>query len=188
MKTIQDIEQYAKENYVPIARKPLIEYLIDLVQKHHYAEMLEIGTGIAYTCICLCNKTSIHIHTIEYSKDRYQISLKNVNDFNLNNKITLLYGDASDYSFQQSFDLIFIDAAKLKNKQFFLQFSPLLSPQGTIIIDNMNLEDFAKHVKKEKLEKYLNNNRELIAFIESLPNFKCQYLNIGDGILKINWK
>jgi len=188
MKTIEDIKQYAIKNYVPIAREPLVHYLIQIIQQRNYHSMFEIGTGIAYTCIKLCTHTSIEITTIEHSKDRYQLSLQNITDFHLNHRINLIMGDAQTYETSEKFDVIFIDAAKLKNKLFFEKFSPLLKENGIIIIDNMKLEDFAKHVKKEKYEKYLHSNQELITYLQSLTHYNVQYLDIGDGILQIEYK
>lgn len=188
MKTIEDIKQYAIKHYVPIAREPLVKYLIHLIQERNYQSMFEIGTGIAYTCIELCMHTLIEITTIEHSKDRYDLSLQNIKDFHLDNRVHLIFGDAEKFETFQRFDMIFIDAAKLKNKLFFEKFSPLLKENGIIIIDNMKLEDFAKHVKKEKYEKYLQNNQELIHYLQSLSDYKVQYLDIGDGILQIEYK
>ena len=185
MKTIEEIEQFAAKNYVPIARKPLIQYMIKTIQEHQYTRMLEIGTGIAYTCICLAKHTPIHITSIEYSLDRYQLCVENIHDFDFDSRIQLIFGDATQIEIQDSFDLIFIDAAKLKNQLFFDKFSPLLSYQGMIIIDNMDLKDFKARVSKEKYEKYATCNQRLKEYLESREDFSVEYLNIGDGILKI---
>lgn len=188
MKTIEQIEQYAKDNYVPIARKPLVDYMINMIKENNYSSMLEIGTGIAYTCILLATNTDINITTIEYSEDRYQICKENITDFDINCRVNLLFGDATKLELNTNFDLIFIDAAKLKNKLFFDKFSPLLNNNGTIIIDNMDLKDFKQRVSKDKYEKYYNNNQELIKYLELLDKFEVEYLDIGDGILKIRHK
>ncbi len=187
-KTLLDLENYAKEHHVPIARKEFVAYLTSLILKQKYTTLLEIGTGIAYTCICLCEKTSIDITTIESRMDRYQESKANVEAFNYSSRVHLLYGDALTMSFSQTFDVIFIDAAKLKNKAFFDKYSPLLSENGTLIIDNMDLEEFSKTAKKKKVDKYLKSNQDLKDYLFHLPQYDVCYLPIGDGILQIQHK
>ena len=187
-KTIADLEIYAKENHIPIARKSFVDYLTQLVLENHYTTMLEIGTGIAYTCICLCQQTNLDITTIEYRLERYQESKKNVQEFEFLDRIHLYYGDALSMSFSQKYDIIFIDEKKKKNKAFFIKYSPLLSLNGTLIIDNMDLRDFALTAKKEKVEKYTKNNQELMDYLFHLKDFEVTYLPIGDGILKITHK
>ena len=36
MNTLEKIEEFAKEHYVPIARKQTIEFLVDLFKKNDY--------------------------------------------------------------------------------------------------------------------------------------------------------
>ncbi len=188
MKTIQEIEKYAHDNFVPIARKPLVDFLINQISQNGYKTMLEVGTGIAYTCISLCLNSQICIKTIEHSKPRYDLSLQNINDFNLGKRIEIFFGDAEKMEFNGNFDIIFIDAAKLKNQLFFDKFSPLLSKNGIIIIDNMDLSDFEKYVSRTKFLKYKKANDDLIEYLSNLKNFSMEYLNIGDGILFLKRK
>ena len=51
MKTFEEIEQYAKKNFVPIARKDFVDYFKQLIIDNNYHEILEIGSAIGYTTI-----------------------------------------------------------------------------------------------------------------------------------------
>ena len=81
------------------------------------------------------------------------------------------------------FDLIFIDAAKMRNKFFLDKFSKNLNPKGSIIVDNMKLDDLWVNANKKKKEKYDQANKEFIDYINSLKEYDVHvYDNIGDGI------
>ena len=82
--------------------------------------ILEIGSDIGYSSIMMASiDKDIRVTTIEKDTDRYNIAVSNINEYNLNNQINIIQGDACDIDFTNKFDLIFIDAAKGKNTFFF---------------------------------------------------------------------
>ena len=184
MNTLEKIEEFAKEHYVPIARKQTIEFLVDLFKKNDYKSFLEIGTAIGYTSIniALINP-NIRILTLEYEEKRAAIARENFKDFNVENQIKMIICDARFYHPDLYYDLIFIDAAKKRNKYFLEKFSRRLNKNGTIIIDNMNLDDLWIDAKQEKKEKYDLVNKEFKEYILSLKEYDVKiYDDIGDGI------
>lgn len=190
MNNILDIEKFAKENYVPIARKQTIEFIKELFIKNKYTSFLEIGTAIGYTSIniALINP-KIRILTLEYEEKRASIARQNFIDFNVQNQIQMVVCDARFYYPDLSYDLIFIDAAKKRNKYFLDKFSKRLNPNGTIIIDNMNLDDLWVDAKKEKKEKYDLVNKEFKEYILSKDEYEVHiYDDIGDGIAVLKRK
>ena len=128
MNTLEKIEEFAKEHYVPIARKQTIEFLVDLFKKNDYKSFLEIGTAIGYTSIniALINP-DIRILTLEYEEKRAAIARENFKDFNVENQIKMIICDARFYHPDLYYDLIFIDAAKKRNKYFLEKFSRRLN-------------------------------------------------------------
>ena len=55
MLDIKDIEIYAKENYVPIARKQTIEFILNLMKERNYTRFLD---AVFSDCIlALCETT-----------------------------------------------------------------------------------------------------------------------------------
>ena len=124
MKTIEELEKYAKENYIPIARKQTTEFMVNLIQENNYKSFFELGTAIGYTSILL--KTTfpeLKIVTIEYNLKRANIAKTNFTDFGIEYDIEFIIGDAVIYETEEMFDLIFIDAAKLRNRFFLDKFS-----------------------------------------------------------------
>lgn len=184
MNSIEKIEQFAKDNYVPIARKQTIEFIINLFKEKGYKSFLEIGTAIGYTSInvALINP-SIRILTLEYEENRASIARQNFIDFNVEKQIKMIICDARFYHPDLYYDVIFIDAAKKRNKYFLEKFSSRLNKGGTIIIDNMNLDDLWVDAKKEKKEEYDQVNKEFKEYILTLKEYKVEiYDHIGDGI------
>lgn len=190
MRSIEEIEQFAKDNYVPIARKQTIEFIKDVFIKNKYTSFLEIGTAIGYTSINVALiDPNIKILTLEYEEKRANIARQNFIDFNVQNQIQMVVCDARFYYPDLSYDLIFIDAAKKRNKYFLDKFSKRLNPNGTIIIDNMNLDDLWIDAKKEKKEKYDLVNKEFKEYILSKDEYEVHiYDDIGDGIAVLKRK
>lgn len=190
MLDIKDIEIYAKENYVPIARKQTIEFILNLMKERNYTRFLEIGTAIGYTSInvALLNK-NINVVTIEHDSKRAEIAKKNFIEFGVNGQINMIEDDAVTITINDKFDLIFIDASKKRNDYFLDKFSPNLNEGGMIIIDNMKLEDFWVNAKKEKKEKFHRMNEEFKKNLLNRKEFDVQILeDIGDGIALIKKK
>ena len=72
MKTIEELEQFAKDNYVPIARKDVVRFLQNLIKENGYTNVLEIGTAIGYTSISLALVSqNIRITTVEKYIDNW---------------------------------------------------------------------------------------------------------------------
>ena len=128
MHEIIELESFAKENHIPIARKQTVEYMISLIKEKEYKSFFEIGTAIGYTSIILYKTfPNIRLVTIEHDLERVNVAKENFLDFNILDKIEFIVGDAIDFETNEMFDLIFIDAAKKRNKFFLDKFSKNLN-------------------------------------------------------------
>ena len=113
---LKEIEKYAKENKVPIMQKDGIKFLTNYVQEQGVKSILEVGTAIGYSAICMALvDPKIKITTIERDEERYLEAIKNIKNFGLENRITLIFNDAFNVQIDKKFDLIFFDAAKAQN-------------------------------------------------------------------------
>ena len=116
MGSITNLEIYAKENNVPIIQKEGLNFLIEYIKQNNVKTILEIGTAIGYSSINMALVSDdIQITTIERNEKMYKQAIENIKDFNLENRINVIYGDALDTVVQGKYDLIFIDAAKAQN-------------------------------------------------------------------------
>ena len=184
---IKEIKEYAKENNVPIMQDKGIEFLVTFIQKKQIKKILEIGTAIGYSAImmALINK-DIMITTIERDENRYLEALKNIKKFNLENQITLIFNDAINVNLDDKYDMIFIDASKGHNKDFFNRFSSNLDDDGYIITDNMSFHGYVdmdiNEIESKNIRGIVNKIKDYIYFLENHMQYKTVIYKIGDGI------
>lgn len=181
------IKEYAKRENIPIMQDEGIEFLTSFIEKKGIKDILEIGTAIGYSAIMMALvNTNIHITTIERDETRYLDALKNIKKLELENRITLIYNDALNIEFDNEFDLIFIDAAKGKNKDFFERFEHNLKPNGFIITDNMGFHGYVEMPEEElpskNIQGIVRKIKDYIYFLENNMLYKTIIYKIGDGI------
>lgn len=183
---LSEIEEYAKEKRIPIMMKDGIEFLCNYIKEHKIKRILEIGSAIGYSAIkmALVDK-DIKIVTIERDKERYDEAIKNIDYFNLNEQIEIINGDAMNVSVDGMYDLIFIDASKGHNIDFFEKYQNNLDKSGVIITDNLSFHGL---VEDECLIETKNQRgivRKIKMFIDYLDNnkeFVTEYVAVGDRI------
>ena len=164
-----------------------IEFLTSFIEKKGTKNILEIGTAIGYSAIMMALvKNDIHITTIERDETRYMEALKNIKKFDLENRITLIYNDALNVELEDEYDLIFIDAAKGKNKEFFNHFEKNLMSDGYIITDNMGFHGYVdmpeEEIPSKNIRGIVNKIKDYIYFLENNMQYKTTIYKIGDGI------
>ena len=134
--------------------------------------------------MCLVNN-DIKVTTIERDEKRYLQAIKNIEDFDLKNRINIIHDDAFNIELKDTFDLIFIDAAKSQYIKFFEKFKNNLNNNGVIISDNLDFhglvngdyENLSRNVKGivRKLKNY-------IEYLKENKEFSTEFISIGDGI------
>ncbi|MDD4644287.1 MAG: O-methyltransferase [Bacilli bacterium] len=184
---INDIKQYAKLNNVPIMEDDGINYLINFIKTNNIKSILEIGSAIGYSAIMMAMiDNNIKITTIEKDKNRCLEAVTNINNCQLTNQIKVIYGNAlDDIEINNTFDLIFIDAAKSKSQTFFEKYQSYLNPKGIIITDNINLHGLVKDsslTKNKNTLKLINKIKSYIDFLKTNNHFITEFIDIGDGL------
>ena len=183
---IKEIEDYASLNNIPIMQKDGIEFLTDYIKNNNIKNILEIGSAIGYSAIKMSLVSDdIKVTTIERDKERYNLAVKNINEFRLQDRISIINDDALYTNIEGKYDLIFIDAAKSQYIKFFEKYENNLNKGGVIVTDNLSfhglVEDESKTnnrntkqlvIKIKKYIDYLNNN----------DNYITNFYKLGDGI------
>lgn len=186
MVRILEIEEYAKNNNVPIMEKDGIEFLTNYIKEHNIKNILEIGSAIGYSAIkmALVDK-DIKITTIERDFNRYNIAVENIKDFNLKNQINIINADALEIDIDGFYDLIFIDAAKSQYIKFFEKFKKNLNKNGVIISDNLNFHGLVNadiNTLSRNVRGLVRKLNSFHGFLEQNEEFITDFLAIGDGI------
>ena len=184
---IKRIKNYAKEENIPIMQDEGMEFLTSFIDKKQIKEILEIGTAIGYSAIMMAKVSKdIHVTTIERDEERYLEALKNIKKCHLEDRITLIFNDALNVEINDKYDLIFIDAAKGKNIDFFNKFETNLKEFGYIITDNMGFHGYVEMNEEDITSKNIlgivRKIKDYIYFLENNMTYKTVIYKIGDGI------
>ena len=182
---IEELEKYARDKHVPIMLKDGITFLTDYIKKNNIKRILEIGCAIGYSSINMALVSNdIKITTIERDQKMYDKAIKNIEAFNLGNRIDVIFGDALDVEIDGTYDLIFIDAAKSQYIKFFEKFKYNLDENGVIVTDNLEfhglVEDSSNCSRNTK--QLVNKIKKYIEFLKSNEEFETNFFSIGDGI------
>jgi len=102
--------------------------------------ILEIGTFTGYSAICLAGGLAPGgmLHTIEADPSYAEIAREYFRKANLEDRISLHNGDALEIipQLNESFDLVFIDAAKENYSDYYQAVFDKVKPGGFILADN----------------------------------------------------
>ena len=184
---VRKMKEYALENNVPIMTDGGIDYLMKYIKKNSIKRILEVGTAIGYSAILMCScDEEITVTTIERDEKRYLEALKNIKKANLEDRINLIYKDALEVNLDEEYDLIFIDAAKAQNRNFFERFEKNLAEDGTIITDNMNFHGLVnkdlESIESRNLRQLVRKVKEYKEYLENNKEFYTEFFDVGDGI------
>lgn len=183
---IKELEVSARSRGIPIMMSDGIDYLCDYIRKNNIKNILEIGSAIGYSAIrmALVDK-DIKITTIERDNERYNEAVKNIDEFSLGGQIEIILGDAMDTEVNGLYDLIFIDASKGHNIDFFNKYKKNLKEHGVIITDNLSFHGL---VENEELaitrgqRGIVRKIKNFIEFLDKQEDFYTEYISLGDKI------
>ena len=183
---IEELEDYARENNIPIMQKDGIEFLTEYIKENNIKSILEIGSAIGYSAIKMALvDNDIKVTTIERDKERYDIAVDNINKFNLNDRISIILGDALETNIVGEYDLIFIDAAKSKYIKFFEKYELNLKKDGVIVTDNLSfhglVEDDTKTINRNT-RQLVRKIRNYIEFLKNNNKYETIFYKLGDGV------
>ena len=188
-KQLDEIEQKAKETYVPIIRKEMQSFLKLLLAMQKPMRILEVGTAVGFSAILMAEygPKDCSIVTIENYDKRIPIARANFEFAQKSNQITLLEGDAAEIlpTLTEQFDLIFMDAAKGQYINFMDDVLRLLAVDGVLVSDNV-LQDgdiIESHYIVERRNRTIYKRmREYLYELTHREDLVTAVLPIGDGI------
>lgn len=184
---IKEMETYASENNVPIIQKESIVYIMKYIREHNVKSVLEIGSAIGYSAILMASASeNVKVTTIERDETRYMECLKNIKKSDLDKRINVVYQDALEVNLTGvEYELIFIDAAKGQNINFFEKYKNFLSKDGIIITDNINFHGLvgkSDTIESKNLKQLVEKIEGYIDYLKYNDEFNTDFLDIGDGL------
>ncbi len=186
MQNLEQIKLYAAKNSIPIMRDGGIDFICSYIKEHNIKRILEIGTAIGFSAIEFAAASpEVTVTTIEMDIDRHIKALQNIHDSGLEGRINAIHADALKLELNDTFDLIFIDAAKGQYINFFNKYKANLAPGGVFISDNLSFHGMVQDLTlthNYSTIKLVRKIRKYIEFLKTNKEFQTNFYDFGDGI------
>lgn len=186
---LETIEKEALDTYVPIIRKETQSFLKVLLQVKKPMKILEVGTAVGFSALLMnaYAPEGCHITTIEKYEKRIPIARENFRRAGKEHEITLIEGDALEVmkSLDETFDFIFMDAAKGQYIHYLPEAIRLLGPEGLLVSDNV-LQDgdiIESRFAVERRNRTIHSRmREYLYELKHNERLLTSIVPLGDGL------
>ena len=185
---LDQLELQAKKDRVPIIRREMQSFLKVLLQIKKPTKILEVGTAVGFSALLMAKYTpeDTRIVTIEKYEKRISVAKANFQAAGMDHRITLLEGDALEIlrEMEDSFDFIFMDAAKGQYIHFYPEVMRLLAPEGILVSDNVLQEGdlIESHFAVERRNRTIYKRmREYLYVLKHDERLETSILPVGDG-------
>ncbi len=153
--------------------------------------VLELGTYTGYSALCMAEALPAEgiLHTIECDDELEDFIVENLNSIEHGKKVRLHIGDALQIieTFNETFDLVFIDADKREYTAYYEAVLPKLRKGGFILADN-TLWDGKVLKKPEENDKQTIEIIKFNAFVANDERVEKIMLPLRDGLTIIRKK
>ncbi|MEY8328814.1 O-methyltransferase [Lachnospiraceae bacterium 48-33] len=187
---LDELRTYAEANRVPIIRREVESFLEVLLSIQRPETILELGTAIGYSAIfmgrCVCENS--RIVTIENYEKRISSAKENIKKAGMEKKICLIEGDALEEMKKmrsETFDFIFIDAAKAQYIYFLQEAVRLLRTGAVLVADNVLQEGDlieSRYTVTRRDRTIHARMREYMYEVKNREDLVTTVVPIGDGM------
>lgn len=165
----------------PTASDDVLAVLLGETARISAERVLEIGAGRGLTAIALLLSGVPSVTAIEREKGRIASARENFAAFGVSSRAELLEGDAADIlpRLTGTYDLIFLDCAKVQYRRFLPECRRLLRVGGVLCADDVSLFADGVPPKRRMLARHIS---EFLADLQADPAFTTQILPVGKGL------
>lgn len=192
---LKELQEEASQRRVPVIPHETVvflDWLFDLIQPK---EVLEIGTAIGFSTLLMAERVAEggRVTTIERNPQMIEEALANISKFNMEDRITVLEGDAAEHlqKLEGPYDFVFMDSAKAKYPEFFPDIMKLLKVGGVLAIDDVLQGGTIMYDERFIPKRVRKIHRKLNEFLDEVlthESLKSSLLPLGDGLLMITKK
>ncbi len=191
---LKELRAEAEANRVPIILRDTEVLLTTLVRMKKPLRILEIGAAVGYSSSYFASLDhKIRVTTIESNEATYEIAKANIQKLGYNDRIDVYLGDAREVLENlaakddevNSYDLVFIDAAKSHYKAFWDLSLPLIKEDALIVCDNILMKGMTASKQYDKYKRHRTNikyMRQFLEYINELDYAETSMLAVGDGV------
>jgi predicted O-methyltransferase YrrM len=183
-----ELEGLALSEKQPIVQRELALFLMQMCRLIKPKTILELGTNIGYSSICMAKSYSgiTRIDSVEFNPNNQKLAQSNFEKYQITN-INCILLPALDFlklNDLQVYDLVFIDCNKKENMDYINLLNDKIKSGTLIIIDNILWKGFTTD-KVQTPENKKKSTEAIKLFNQWMLNhksFDSQILPIGDGI------
>lgn len=185
-KILDDFRVNAVAEKIPIIDEIVGRFLEIVCFIKKPKNVLEIGCGCGYSTYFLMKNLDDGSYIgVDLNRKRVEYAEKFIKNTFPGKKSVFLAGNAIDIipQLKDSFDLVFIDAAKYEYPLYIKKLLGKLAVEALIIADNVFYKNkiFGKRVSKHDYNSIMGI-RKFIDFITNDKYFNTKFINIGDGV------
>lgn len=186
---LEALEAEAKTTRVPVIRRELQSLLSVILASARPAKILEIGTAIGFSALYMEEVSVVPVEntTIENYEKRIPVARDNFQKAGKDDCIQLLEGDAKEIlpGLSETYDLIFMDAAKGQYLHFLDDVLRLLRNGGILIADNIFQEGDLIESRYAVTRRNRTIHKRMRAFLQQITHDESlvtTVLTVGDGV------
>ena len=186
---LEQIEQEALNDGVPIIRKEIQSFLKVLLRIKKPLSILEVGAAVGFSAILMSEYApeDCRITTIENYDKRIPIARNNFKRAGKEAKITLIEGDAMEVlkTLEGPYDFVFMDAAKGQYIAYLPEVLRILSLEGILVSDNVlqNGEIIESRFVVERRDRTIHSRmREYLYTLKHHEALETSIIPLGDGV------
>ena len=186
---LYEIEKEARTQEVPIIRTEMKNLIKVLLQIKKPEKILEVGTAVGFSALFMSRylEPGAAITTIERYEPRIEKAKENFKKADEKQCITLLEGDAMEIlkNLEETYDFIFMDAAKGQYIHFLPDILRLLKKGGLLVSDNALQEGElvkSRYAVTRRNRTIHSRMREYLYTITHMEELSTVILPLGDGV------
>lgn len=184
-----EIQKKAYEDGIPALPKDAARFLSVVLSVKRPKNVLEIGTAVGFSASLISKHLAPDgkITTIDRYDTMLDAARKNFNCMEIEDKVTLLSGDAADIlpTLNEKYDFIFLDAAKGQYIHFLPHILRLLETGGILIADDIFQGGYITRTRYEVPQRQRTIHSRMRTFLWEICHsefLETSLVPLGDGI------
>jgi len=184
---VQKIREGAFARGIPISSDETLAFLSICVKIAKPKRILEIGTAVGVSGICMLNSCDkAHLTTLEINADFAEQAEINFAAAHMQDRATVLVGDAAELlpTLEGGYDFIFLDGPKVQYIKYLPQLKRLLSAGGTLFSDDILMYGWVNGERPTPPKRHMlvEHIREYLTAITTDNELTTQIIDVGNGV------
>lgn len=183
---VTKIRKSAFARNIPVSSEETLAFLCTCAEMAKPNKILEIGTAVGASGICLLQHTNATLTTIEINADFAAEAKTNFKAAGLSDRVNVLCGDAAEIlpELECGYDFIFLDGAKVQYIKYLPQLKRLLNSGGVLFADDVLLYGWVNGESEvpKKRKMLVEHIREYLQAVQTDNEFFTTVVDVGDGV------